>query len=46
MDYLEQVRLRRHTSWAAFETGGGRRAALILFTTAADLPISITATPG
>jgi tRNA (cytidine/uridine-2'-O-)-methyltransferase len=36
MDYLEQVELRRHSSWAAFETW--RRAEglrLILFTTAA-----------
>ena len=39
MDYLEQVTLRRHSSWAAFEAW--RRAEglrLILFTTAAAVP--------
>ena len=39
MDYLEHVDLRRHSSWAAFETW--RRAEglrLILFTTAATMP--------
>ena len=38
MDYLKQVELRRHSSWAAFETW--RRAEglrLILFTTAATM---------
>ena len=38
MDYLDQVALRRHSSWAAFETW--RRAEglrLILFTTAATM---------
>ena len=38
MDYLEQVALRRHSSWAAFETW--RRAEglrLILFSTAASV---------
>jgi tRNA (cytidine/uridine-2'-O-)-methyltransferase len=39
MDYLDQVSLRRHSSWAAFETwrhAEGLR--LILFTTAAAMP--------
>jgi tRNA (cytidine/uridine-2'-O-)-methyltransferase len=39
MDYLDQVALRRHVDWTAFETW--RRAEglrLVLFTTAATLP--------
>ena len=35
MDYLDQVRLTRHTSWAAFEAWR-QPANLILFTTGAD----------
>ncbi len=39
MDYLDQVKLRRHTSWTAFDgwrRSGGLR--LVLFTTAAATP--------
>lgn len=39
MDYLDQVKLRRHTSWTAFD--GWRRAErlrLVLFTTRAAIP--------
>jgi tRNA (cytidine/uridine-2'-O-)-methyltransferase len=36
MDYLEQVKLHRHSSWVAFEAWRqGERLRLILFTTAA-----------
>jgi tRNA (cytidine/uridine-2'-O-)-methyltransferase len=39
MDYLEQVTLRRHTSWAAFEAWRHSQALrLILFSTTASLP--------
>ena len=46
MDYLDQVTLTRHASWAAFEAMAPRRAPkLVLFTTRAPRrPISITAT--
>ena len=38
MDYLEQVALRRHSSWAAFEAWRrAERLRLILFTTAANM---------
>jgi tRNA (cytidine/uridine-2'-O-)-methyltransferase len=38
MDYLEQVTLQRHPSWAAFEDWRqGERLRLVLFTTAATL---------
>jgi tRNA (cytidine/uridine-2'-O-)-methyltransferase len=37
MDYLDQVTLTRHTSWATFETWRReRRLRLVLFTTAAE----------
>src|SRR5436309_9690013 len=37
MDYLDQVTLRRHTSWAAFETWRRMEALrLVLFTTSAE----------
>src|SRR6201985_854955 len=39
MDYLDEVSLRRHASWAAFEVWrAGKRARLVLFTTRASVP--------
>ena len=39
MDYLDQVSLCRHSSWAAFETWRrAERLRLLLFTTAATVP--------
>src|SRR5690242_14732615 len=39
MDYLDEVALTRHASWAAFESWrAGANARLILFTTRASVP--------